>query len=347
MGNDVDNNENIDGVPGLAVLQPGSEAPGSGATETFPSVSVVIPCYSMARWDFLLRSVASVRAQTAALMETIVVVDHNPELLARVTREIPNVVAIPNGGKQGVSGGRNTGAKASRGELVAFLDDDVVAPADWLSGLAAHLRDPDVVGAGTYFEGNWGLPAPGGSRVSSAGRSASPTPACRPSRLRSATSGRAPWWCGSQPSRQLTASARTSVRSATAISPRTPTCACGSRPPRTTARVCGFTIRCASACTRSRPGGRRSGTSSAGVFCRAGGRPRWRAWTDSARAHRWRWITRVEFFRPGVRRGLVETLRGDVSGAQRSASIVLALSFTAAGYFWYLLTVRGDRAKRA
>ena len=140
MGNDVDNNENIDGVPGLAVLQPGSAAPGSGATETFPSVSVVIPCYSMARWDFLLRSVASVRAQTAAPMETIVVVDHNPELLARVTREIPNVVAIPNGGKQGVSGGRNTGAKASRGELVAFLDDDVVAPADWLSGLVAHLR---------------------------------------------------------------------------------------------------------------------------------------------------------------------------------------------------------------
>jgi hypothetical protein len=49
----------------------------------------------------------------------------------------------------------------------------------------------------------------------------------------------------------------------------------------------------------------------------------------------------------GVRRGLAETLRGDVSGAQRSASIILALSFTAAGYFWYLLTVRGDRAKHA
>ena len=49
----------------------------------------------------------------------------------------------------------------------------------------------------------------------------------------------------------------------------------------------------------------------------------------------------------GVRRGLVETLRGDVSGAQRSASIVLALSFTVAGYFWYLLTVRGDHAKHA
>ena len=49
----------------------------------------------------------------------------------------------------------------------------------------------------------------------------------------------------------------------------------------------------------------------------------------------------------GVRRGLIETLRGDLSGAQRSASIVLALSFTVAGYCWYTLTVRGGHAKHA
>jgi hypothetical protein len=44
---------------------------------------------------------------------------------------------------------------------------------------------------------------------------------------------------------------------------------------------------------------------------------------------------------------VAETLRGDLSGAQRSGSIVLALSFTMAGYCWYLLTVRGGHAKRA
>ena len=160
-------------------------------------------------------------------------VDHNPELLARVTSEIPNVVVIPNGGKQGVSGGRNSGARASHGELVAFLDDDVVAPADWLSGLVAHLQDPDVVGAGTYFEGNWESPRPRwfpGEFGWTLGLSYAGMPT-EPTAVRNV-------WTSAMvvrksPSRQSTAFGRTSGRSATAISPRTPTSACGSRPRRT------------------------------------------------------------------------------------------------------------------
>ena len=40
------------------------------------------------RWEALSRAVASLRAQTRAVDEVIVVVDHNPELLARVSGEL-------------------------------------------------------------------------------------------------------------------------------------------------------------------------------------------------------------------------------------------------------------------
>jgi Glycosyl transferase family 2 len=347
MGNDVNNNENIDGVPALAVLQPDSDLPGSGATETFPSVSVVIPCYSMARWDFLLRSVASVRAQTATPVEIIVVVDHNPELLARVTSEIPNVIAIPNGGMQGVSGGRNSGAKASRGEVVAFLDDDVVAPADWLSGLVAHLRDPDVAGAGTYFEGNWESPRPGwfpGEFGWTLGLSYAGMPT-KPTAVRNV-------WTSAMVVRRSAFEAVDGFREDF-----------GKIGDRNLPEDTDLCLRITSAQDNSKglwiydplrialhqvPAGR-------ATFRYFLSRCFLQGWGKAAMASMDGFGTstsmEVDYTRrilpAGVRRGLIETIRGDISGAQRSASIVLALSFTVAGYCWYMLTVRGGHAKHA
>jgi hypothetical protein len=39
----------------------------------------------------------------------------------------------------------------------------------------------------------------------------------------------------------------------------------------------------------------------------------------------------------GVGRGLLDTVRGDVSGLGRSAAIVAAFTVTVGGYLWYLL----------
>jgi cellulose synthase/poly-beta-1,6-N-acetylglucosamine synthase-like glycosyltransferase len=44
----------------------------------------------------------------------------------------------------GLSRARNTGARAARGELVAFIDDDAVAKPTWLATHAAAFRDPSV-----------------------------------------------------------------------------------------------------------------------------------------------------------------------------------------------------------
>jgi hypothetical protein len=135
---------------------------GSGVGEDviYPTVSVIIPTYTRARWDWLHECVASVRAQLVPALEIIVVVDHNPELLAEITGEFPDVIAVPNIGGRGVSGARNSGVKASRGEVVGFLDDDSIATPDWLSTLLRHIMTPGVVGVGCYSDGLWETPCP-------------------------------------------------------------------------------------------------------------------------------------------------------------------------------------------
>jgi cellulose synthase/poly-beta-1,6-N-acetylglucosamine synthase-like glycosyltransferase len=135
-------------------------APDRESSATYPTVSVIIPTYTKVRWGWLQEAVASVKAQTVPALETIVVVDHNPELLAEIAREFPEVTAVPNIGERGVSGARNSGVKASHGEVAAFLDDDSIARSDWLATLLRHVMTPGVVGAGCYSDGLWEAPCP-------------------------------------------------------------------------------------------------------------------------------------------------------------------------------------------
>ena len=127
----------------------------STAVRNFPSISVVIPAYSMDRWDSLREAVASVRAQTVQVLQTVVVIDHHPELMAKAASELPGVTVIANASIRGASGARNTGAAASRGDLLAFLDDDAIASPNWLESLLQHFKDPEVVGAGGRLEPLW------------------------------------------------------------------------------------------------------------------------------------------------------------------------------------------------
>ncbi|SFF51288.1 glycosyltransferase family 2 protein [Blastococcus tunisiensis] len=120
-------------------------APLDPATLT---ISVVICAYTEQRWDDVLAAVGSVRAQRRPALETILVVDHNPALLARLRAELTDVRVVENGGERGLSGGKNTGVALAAGDVVAFLDDDAVAEPDWLGGMAAGYGRPDVVGVG-------------------------------------------------------------------------------------------------------------------------------------------------------------------------------------------------------
>jgi cellulose synthase/poly-beta-1,6-N-acetylglucosamine synthase-like glycosyltransferase len=119
------------------------------------TVSVVIAAYAQDRWDYLREAVASVLAQSRPALEVVVVIDHNPALLARARRELPGVTVIPNTGTRGASGARNSGVAACRSDVLAFLDDDARASAGWLEALVGHFADPGVVGVGGRVSPLW------------------------------------------------------------------------------------------------------------------------------------------------------------------------------------------------
>jgi glycosyltransferase involved in cell wall biosynthesis len=112
---------------------------------------VVVCVYTEDRWEDILAAVSSVRAQSLPALETLLVVDHNATLLERLTREYKEtdgVRVLANAGPRGLSAGRNTGIAASRGEIIAFLDDDAVAEREWLRHFAAGYADPRVMAVG-------------------------------------------------------------------------------------------------------------------------------------------------------------------------------------------------------
>jgi glucosyl-dolichyl phosphate glucuronosyltransferase len=154
----------VDGVSSLIPAQrPALDqavAAADGGAPALPTVSVIIAAFALKRWDDLRRAVASVQAQAVPVLETIVVIDHQPELLARARRELQGVTVIANEGVPGASAARNTGVAASRGELIAFLDDDAVASPRWLATLLGYFADPDVVGVGGRTEPLWATSRP-------------------------------------------------------------------------------------------------------------------------------------------------------------------------------------------
>jgi GT2 family glycosyltransferase/SAM-dependent methyltransferase/Flp pilus assembly protein TadD len=99
----------------------------SGARETDPAVSVIVPCYAQA--DFLAEAIESVVTQTFGDWECLIVDDGSPDHTAQVARDLiaryPDkrirLIRKTNGG---LSDARNAGIREARGRYILPLDAD-------------------------------------------------------------------------------------------------------------------------------------------------------------------------------------------------------------------------------
>ncbi len=115
----------------------------------------MICAYTEQRWDELLAAVRSVQGQSVAAREIIVVIDNNPALLARVREALPNVIAEENSGGRGAGQARNRAVGLAGGSIIAFLDDDAVATPEWIERATAAFENPQVIGVGGTIEPIW------------------------------------------------------------------------------------------------------------------------------------------------------------------------------------------------
>lgn len=90
-----------------------------------PFVSVVIPCYNGGK--FIMQAIESVLNQSYSFFEIIVVDDGSIDASVSAIRthfSDSRIKVLEHGSNKGIPTARNSGLKASQGELVAFLDQD-------------------------------------------------------------------------------------------------------------------------------------------------------------------------------------------------------------------------------
>ncbi len=148
-------------------------------------VAVLIP--TMRRPESLARALRSVFAQTgvADRLAEIVVIDNDPTgsaagVVTGLAAESPCALIYHHEPRPGVATARNAGLGRTDAPLIAFLDDDEAAEADWLARLIAardalgtdvvfgpiHGRVPEGTGwASAYLERFFGREGPAATQV--------------------------------------------------------------------------------------------------------------------------------------------------------------------------------------
>lgn len=129
-----------------------------------PRLSVVVTSYSRERLADVRELVLSLAQQTQGGLELVFVAEGDPSLGAEVARAAARAgleaQVLFNDGEPGASAARNLAIGRARGEVIAFLDDTVVAEADWAERLlACFARHPQAVGVAGLAAPLWQDPS--------------------------------------------------------------------------------------------------------------------------------------------------------------------------------------------
>lgn len=112
-------------------------------------VSIIVPTFNGARRIEACLD-ALVRQSTTRSFEIVVVDDGSTDGTSLVVNRSPTVRLIHQA-NAGPAAARNRGARAARGSIILFTDDDCVPAPNWLEAMLAPFIDPEVMGAkGAY-----------------------------------------------------------------------------------------------------------------------------------------------------------------------------------------------------
>jgi glycosyltransferase involved in cell wall biosynthesis len=123
-------------------------------------VSIVVTSYTIARLGDIIDLVESVYSQSYRNIELILVIERSRplfhELMSHSNRNNSvDVKVIFNAENVGLSAARNIGLEASTGDIIAFVDDDVVLDLKWAEELVKAYDDPTVTGTTCSSEPMW------------------------------------------------------------------------------------------------------------------------------------------------------------------------------------------------
>jgi len=121
-------------------------------------VSVVVPTYSMDRYEDFCEACDAVLDQTYDDVELVIVVDGNPDVHERAVEDYgdrDDVVLYLSHDDAGPLQRANMGVVQASGDVVAITDDDAVAEPDWVEELVVAFEEHDAIAAGGPVEPDW------------------------------------------------------------------------------------------------------------------------------------------------------------------------------------------------
>jgi glucosyl-dolichyl phosphate glucuronosyltransferase len=114
-------------------------------------LSIVITAYTTERIKDIYELLDSLKAQTYLNTEIFFIVERSQALLEKVksyvaVNQISNIKILFNTGEPGLSAARNLGIKEAGGDIIAFIDDDVVLNPDWAEQMVKAYQQDSIIG---------------------------------------------------------------------------------------------------------------------------------------------------------------------------------------------------------
>jgi glycosyltransferase involved in cell wall biosynthesis len=116
-----------------------------------PLLSLVITSYTTERLNDIYELISSIKIQTYKNMETIFVVERSNELQDKINafiadNSVTTLAVVFSNEKLGLSAARNLGIKNAKGDIIAFVDDDVVLFPDWAKEMVKAFDKDSIIG---------------------------------------------------------------------------------------------------------------------------------------------------------------------------------------------------------